>query len=724
MSYGLGHAWLLRKADPPASGNKREYERADDGKFGSGPGAAKKPKAKAKKQTPEQRKAATSAKQTQNVNAVGDALDAADMLAGLDSYSAGKGAPDDAIANDMIAAGLASKAGDGTLMVTPEGKAALSAARSGDATAAKQALARGKDRVAADAKHTTDAKTKADTRDKVKADAKAKADARLKAKQEAKPKGGSGKPKAAPKPHDAKPKEAKPDPAAAKTKAIADNRAAVTQAMAERDEGLAPQGAKDLAAFADGGQINDMGLKGLSEMGLLEQDSAGKYRLSSEGKKAASAMNKGDVRATLDAISRAGDKVNSVTKAYIPFEIDATEQIVMGIASSDLPDDQGGVWKGQRYHADIVDAAAMRDALAEYGGAICEMHDEDTDAGDALDIRVGDDGRTHLIAKIRNQSAWSKVISGLYNGFSIGGKCLEAHLVEVGGKLYRRITKLRLDEISLVDKPAHPDAAILITKRGTSMPPEPEDQDVDSLSELADITKAADPQKVVVQIQQLRNDAELAGDLESAERYTQAIGLLLIGAGVADDAEAQEAETDLAEDDDAAATDDLTMAADDTTLTMRAKVAKVGRKISGSRMALLKSALMSYAKALADAGDKDADTMLKALTAPAPTIDPDATAKSLQKLLEPGLQTIAKSLLDLRERVGVIEAQPVAGGPVRNLQAISKQLGTQQRAATVQTAIAADNDYLTYLRRMATIESNPKTRQGYLDDLARLTAGQ
>lgn len=252
------------------------------------------------------------------------------------------------------------------------------------------------------------------------------------------------------------------------------------------------------------------------------------------------------------------------------------------------------------------------------------------------------------------------------------------------------------------------------------MDPDEETPETDALADLA--KAAADPTKIVTQIQQLRNDAELAGDLEGAERYTQAIGLLLIGGGMADDTEAED---DVMEADAA----DLAMSADDSdeepvmddTIAMRAKVTKAGRKIAGARMALLKSALMSYAKALADAGDEDAGKMLKAL-APAAVVDAEATAKSLHKMLEPSLQTLAKTLIDLRERTEKLEAQPAAGGPLKNLSAISKQLGTGTgRIEGKPGSGGADADYLAYLKRQIAIEPNAKTRAHYQEELARLT---
>ena len=294
-----------------------------------------------------------------------------------------------------------------------------------------------------------------------------------------------------------------------------------------------------------------------------------------------------------------------------------------------------------------------------------------------------------------DDDAWRSVRERVYQGFSIGGRVLKAHLERVGGRLVRRITKLLLTEISLVDRPANPQAAILVYKRhpqGGDMdenetittPPGEGGAALDALADLAGddvLEKAGDPKRAIALIQQLRNDAELEGDLEAAERYTQAIGLLLIASGGAD---AGDIDEDLAEEEEEAGVDLEALGAGeaDDEPAQAAKVLKSGRKIAASRMALLKSALMTYAKALADAGDEDAAKMLKALS---PSDEPAADAETMKTLVadelkkalgpaDSGLQTVARAVLALGDQlkavagdVAKIAAQPAGGVPAIRL---------------------------------------------------------
>ena len=430
---------------------------------------------------------------------------------------------------------------------------------------------------------------------------------------------------------------------------------------------------------------------------------------------------------------------------------DAEQRIVMGVATSAIPDDEGGKWQGQRYSGDVIDAEAMRAALDDYmaWANIREMH-ESRAAGQALDVHVGDDGRTYLVAHIADDGAWKKVQEGIYKGFSIGGRALKAVLETLpDGRTVRRILKLLLTEISLVDRPRNPEAAILISKRGGTMsddaPEERADDAGDALTQLAalgDLAKAGgDPSKVISQIQALRNEAELGGDLEAAENYTAAISLLLIAAGKADAPDAAEAEEDIADDAsqdaEATTTDNPDTTTDDSAPPVIAQAAaaplqKVGKKIAGSRMAILKSALMSYAKALADAGDEDAVKMLKAV-GPSTSAGNDATLKAIgadiRKSMDEPFGAIANAVLSLNSKIEalaadilLIKAQPSLGGPVARFagQPITKRLGTETPPPA--TPPVDHSATIARLRRLATLEVNPVTKQQYLDQLKQLGA--
>jgi hypothetical protein len=131
---------------------------------------------------------------------------------------------------------------------------------------------------------------------------------------------------------------------------------------------------------------------------------------------------------------------------------------VHGIASTESEDDQG----------EIVRAAAMREAIPDYMqfGAVREMHGLSA-AGRALECNCDDDGVTRMVAHVVDPTAVLKVKNRVYNGFSIGGRVLER---EAGNS--RSITRLALHEISLVDRPANPQATIDLWKLGDNLMPE------------------------------------------------------------------------------------------------------------------------------------------------------------------------------------------------------------------------------------------------------------
>jgi hypothetical protein len=117
---------------------------------------------------------------------------------------------------------------------------------------------------------------------------------------------------------------------------------------------------------------------------------------------------------------------------------------VHGIASSEVVDDQG----------EIIRADAMRAAIPDYMRfpALREMHQLSA-AGTTLEAEVGDDGTTRIVAHVVDPIAISKVRNQVYRGFSIGGRVTQR---EAGNP--KAITGLVLNEISLVDRPANPEA--------------------------------------------------------------------------------------------------------------------------------------------------------------------------------------------------------------------------------------------------------------------------
>jgi phage head maturation protease len=123
---------------------------------------------------------------------------------------------------------------------------------------------------------------------------------------------------------------------------------------------------------------------------------------------------------------------------------------VYGYASSPSEDSDG----------EIVTPAAIAASLPDYMkfGAVREMHQPKA-AGTALEAKVMDDGRTWFGAHIVDMQAVKKVQAKVYKGFSIGGKVLDRDPANENV-----ITGIKLVEISLVDRPANPDAVFTMYK--------------------------------------------------------------------------------------------------------------------------------------------------------------------------------------------------------------------------------------------------------------------
>lgn len=123
---------------------------------------------------------------------------------------------------------------------------------------------------------------------------------------------------------------------------------------------------------------------------------------------------------------------------------------VWGYASSEAIDSDG----------ETILAGAMKAALPDYMkfGAVREMH-QPLAAGTAIEANVEEDGRTYFGAHVVDPLACKKVETGVYKGFSIGGKVTGRD--DMNKSI---ITGLKLVEISLVDRPANPEAIITVFK--------------------------------------------------------------------------------------------------------------------------------------------------------------------------------------------------------------------------------------------------------------------
>lgn len=140
---------------------------------------------------------------------------------------------------------------------------------------------------------------------------------------------------------------------------------------------------------------------------------------------------------------------------------------VFGIASTGSEDSDG----------ETITPDCMRNAIPDYMkfGAVREMH-QPSAAGTAISAEVNDAGETEFAALVVDPVAITKVKTGVYKGFSVGGK------VTARDPLNKSIIQgLNLIEVSLVDRPANPEAMINMYKAASS----PEDE-IEDLAEMLD----------------------------------------------------------------------------------------------------------------------------------------------------------------------------------------------------------------------------------------------
>ena len=142
---------------------------------------------------------------------------------------------------------------------------------------------------------------------------------------------------------------------------------------------------------------------------------------------------------------------------FVPFDKkDEDKREVSGYASSETLDSQG----------EVVEKEAIIKALPGYlgdpdpvtgrflFGNLREMH-QPSAVGKTVHAKVDSKG-LFIKGKVVDKNAWEKVKEGVYTGFSIGGRVLE--------QVKNRIKAIKLSEISLVDRPANPDALFSMVK--------------------------------------------------------------------------------------------------------------------------------------------------------------------------------------------------------------------------------------------------------------------
>ena len=186
---------------------------------------------------------------------------------------------------------------------------------------------------------------------------------------------------------------------------------------------------------------------------------------------------------------------------------------VSGIASSESIDSDG----------EIILADAIKNSIGDYMkfGALREMH-QNIAAGTTLSMKVSDDGKTEIEALVVDPVSVKKVLAGVLKGFSIGGK-----VTKRSGQNRNIIEALKLTEVSLVDRPANPDAMITLYKADT-IGDEPEDDEVE-------VKETGTPERTEEVAKSLYCIADLASVLNHAKYVQRTLALEETGSTIPDE---------------------------------------------------------------------------------------------------------------------------------------------------------------------------------------------
>ncbi|MEJ0047072.1 MAG: hypothetical protein WDN04_13855 [Rhodospirillales bacterium] len=164
------------------------------------------------------------------------------------------------------------------------------------------------------------------------------------------------------------------------------------------------------------------------------------------------------------------DALQQLSLSVPLIKFDEEKRLVIGRLASEEPDKAREIMDYERSKPRFQ---AWSDELARLSkgvnrGNVREMHRKDSAAGHLTEIRFDDDARAiDVIAKITDDGAWQKCLSGTYTGFSVGGGYGDkwTDSLRKDHKRYEAIPR----EASLVDFPCMPSSAFaeLVKMDGT-----------------------------------------------------------------------------------------------------------------------------------------------------------------------------------------------------------------------------------------------------------------
>ena len=401
-------------------------------------------------------------------------------------------------------------------------------------------------------------------------------------------------------------------------------------------------------------------------------------------------------------------------------KVDDEQRMVYGYASTEALDVQG----------EIVTKQAMAAALQDYMrfANIREMH-QPSAVGVAKSVEMDDKG-TFISAHVVDDNAWSKVKAGVYKGFSIGGKAIE--------KVDNVINALRLTEISLVDRPANPEALITLWKadaatgdsspsadeaavtelaqmldqgaisaqrlvalakaeakaEGTSVPSEsvtptsePSDQVATTTEETA-VGKAAGEEiwdagqalqalsSIQYVLQKERDELAQGEQVEEGSEAAKQVNALQTAVSALKEFIASEIQ-----EDNTALSQDMALA-DGVSIQGEATVQKVGRRFSGVSMQKMQAMHDSLAELGVTCSSAKADASPAHVQGADVTKLAAQTALALEKvaMVQAHVQRLANENTHLQGELTRLKAMPAPGKALLNAMAISKSMDLQDDA--------------------------------------------
>lgn len=152
--------------------------------------------------------------------------------------------------------------------------------------------------------------------------------------------------------------------------------------------------------------------------------------------------------------------------------VDEEQRIIAGRAQSEAVDRQG----------EIIATQAVAEALEEYlrFPTVRFMHDKNRPIGYTQDAQVDGKGlfvKARIFRGVQHaDEAWNMIkqyeAAGHHMGFSVGGKVIDFEPIVKGGQHLKRITKMALYEISVVDSPANMETFFEVVAKSIDSPVE------------------------------------------------------------------------------------------------------------------------------------------------------------------------------------------------------------------------------------------------------------